>query len=210
MSTTISTPAGRIFYVLQLEVSTWSLQVFLNHVHVTKSPSFSTNLSFGKGKSNRVPDLGSMVGARQNSCQYWSEMPAKTKQRQQDHHGGETYFKYTTSQVTVSTHLHLYVVECLHRQGRPVFSLCVLLIEECLKHSAYLKYVTPHLNFENQSNNSVQLIISSLKVHFNNLKVYLPVLPNFKHNLMHMCCFLSVSFFEGQEIAQVIAYISQA
>lgn len=119
-------------------------------------------------------------------------------------------FKYTTSLVTVSTHLHIYVVECLHRQGRPVCPLCVLLREECLKHSAYLTHVTSHLNFENQSNNSVKLIISSLKVHFNNLKVSLPVLPNFKQNLMHMCCFLRVSFFEGQEIAQVIAYTSQA
>jgi len=85
-----------------------------------------------------------------------------------------------------------------------------LLIEGCLKHSEYLTHVTPHLNFENQSNTSVQLIIPSLKVHFNNLKVSLPVLPNFKQNLMHMCCVLNLSFFEEGEIAEAIAYTSQA
>jgi hypothetical protein len=43
-----------------------------------------------------------------------------------------------------------------------------------------------------------------------NLKVSLPVLPNFKQNLMHMCCVLSLSFFEEGEIAEAIAYTSQA
>jgi len=73
-----------------------------------------------------------------------------------------------------------------------------------------LTHVTPHLNFENQSNTSVQLIISSLKVRFNNLKVSLPVLPNFKQNLMQMCCVLSPSFFEEGVIAEAITYTSQA
>jgi len=68
----------------------------------------------------------------------------------------------------------------------------------------------PHLNFENQSNSSVQLIISSLKVRFNNLQVSLPVLPNFKQNLMHMCYVLSLSFFKEGVIAEAIAYTSQA
>jgi hypothetical protein len=171
---------------------------------------FSTNLSFGMGKSKRVLDLGSMVGARQHSCQYRSKMPANIKQKGYDHHDGKTYFKYTTSLVTLSTHLHLYVVECLQRQGRPICSLRVLLIEGCLKHSAYLTHVTPYLNFENQSSTSVQLIISSLKVRFNNLTVSLPVLPNFKQNLMHMCCVLSLSFFEEGVIAEAITYTSHA
>jgi hypothetical protein len=73
-----------------------------------------------------------------------------------------------------------------------------------------LTHVTPHLNFENQSNTSVQLIIPSLKVHFNNLKVSLPVLPHFKQNLMHMWCVLNLSFFEEGEIAEAIPYTSQA
>jgi hypothetical protein len=63
-----------------------------------------------------VLDLGSVKDEWQQSCHHLLEIAALSKQSEQDYcHGGETNSQGTTSDVAVSAHLPVDVLDDLHK-----------------------------------------------------------------------------------------------
>jgi hypothetical protein len=92
------------------------------------------------------------------------EIPALSKQSEQDHcPGGETNTQGTTSQVAVSAHLPIDVLDDLHKIGGSQCApleqssiICatfpyVVLLSSFPEYTASLTDTTPLYNFENQN-----------------------------------------------------------
>jgi len=109
-------------------------------------------------------DLGGVKDKWPQSCHHLPEIPALSKQSEQDHcHSGETNYQGTTSQVAVSAHLLVDVLDDLHKIGGSQCApleqssiICatfpyVVLLGSFPEYTASMTDTTPLSNFESQN-----------------------------------------------------------